>query len=173
LSAVATYYFYSGSWRRVGQGTALKSDDVILPDMYFIVRHNISGDTTLTAHGLMLAGKTHIQIRRQAGAGQDNSIALGRPIPLSLDSSDLVETGAIRPSPSQTSHLDELLVFDNTAVRKNKSGAASYYYWNGAWRKVGSGSANVGTDIAFTPGTGVILRSGAGGATTWELPSPY
>src|SRR6185436_865655 len=93
LSAVATYYFYSGSWRRVGQGAALKSDDVILPDMYFIVRHNISGDTTLTAHGLMLAGKTHIQIRRQAGAGQDNSIALGRPIPLSLDSSDLVETG--------------------------------------------------------------------------------
>jgi uncharacterized protein (TIGR02597 family) len=173
FSAGATYYFYAGSWRKAGQGSVARNDDVILPNMYFIVRHNVSGDTTLTTEGLMLAGKSHIQIRRQAGAAQDNSIALDRPFALSLNSSDLIESGTMRASPSQTSHLDELLVFDNTAVRKNKSAAASYYYWNGAWRKIGAGSANVGTDIVFTPGAGVILRSGAGTTTTWELPSPY
>ncbi len=173
FSSLATYYFYTGSWRRVGQGLALKNDDVILPDMYFIVRHNAVGDTTLTTEGLMLAGKTLIQIRRQGAAGQDNTIALDRPVPFSLDSSDLVLTGAIRASPSQSSRLDELLVFDNSVVGKNKSAAASYYYWNSAWRKVGAGSANVGTDVVFTPGTGVILRSGAGSSTDWKLPSPY
>jgi uncharacterized protein (TIGR02597 family) len=174
LSAGATYYFYAGSWRRVGQSLTIKNDDVILPDMYVIARHNIAGDTTLTTQGIMLAGKSHIPLRRQTDAKEDNSIGLVRPMPVTLDNSGLFESGAFRSSPFPGSRTDELLVFNNGAIGKNKSAVATYYYYNGAWRKVGAGGANVGTDVAFTPGGGVILRSGAANsAATWEVASPY
>ena len=84
---------------------------------------------------------------------------------VSLNASGLVESGAFRPSPSDAIRLDELLIFDNTVARRNKSAAEIYYYRNGAWRQVGAGSADQGNRLIFTPGTGFILRSGSGAAS--------
>jgi uncharacterized protein (TIGR02597 family) len=173
LSATATYYRWTGAWRKVGAGAAVKSDDVILPDMYLVVRHNVSGDTTLTTEGSMLAVKSHIPIRRDLNKTQDNDLALARPLPVALNASSLVEDGIVRASSSPSSRLDELLVFDNSVAARNKSAAGDYYFWNGIWSKIGANGADQGSDVVFTPGTGVILRSGAGSDATWEIPSPY
>jgi uncharacterized protein (TIGR02597 family) len=114
-------------------------------------------------------GKLRMPVRRLAGGKQDNLIALARPTAVSLDASGLVSSGAFRASAFPGSRLDELLIIDNSTAGKNKSAAATYYYWNGAWRKVGGGSTNVGSDLVFVPGTGVILRSGAGETSAvWE-----
>ncbi len=173
LSAKGIYYFWQGHWRRTGQGVTVKNDDIILPDMYVTVRHNMTGDTSLTVQGLMLAGRSQVPIRRLGSAGQDNLVAVSRPLAISLDNSGLLQNGSFRDSPATTLLLDELLIFDNSVPGRNKAAGGTYYYWNGAWRKLGSAGVDAGSDLVFTPGTGVVLRSSAGSSSTWEIPSPY
>jgi len=108
------------------------------------------------------------QVRRGAVGKQDNVLAMPRPAGMTLNQSGLVSSGAFRASASPGNRLDELFVFDNTSALKNKSASATYYYWNGAWRRVGAGSTDVGNDAAFQPGNGVIVRAGTGTSlATW------
>jgi uncharacterized protein (TIGR02597 family) len=125
---------------------------------YFIVRHNVSTNTTLTTLGAVVTAKLCMPLRTQATVQQDNYLGLLRPNSASLNECGLVSSGAFAASPLPGSRTDELLVFDNSVVQKNKSSSSIYYYWNGAWRRVGSGSADVGLTQIFIPGTGVIIR---------------
>jgi uncharacterized protein (TIGR02597 family) len=162
LSATRTYYFWNGAWRQVGQGGTIRNDDVILPDMYFWLRHNTANSTELVTQGSVLSSKWRINLRRNQTGKQDNTVALPRALTFTLDASGVIQSGAFQPSPTPGNRVDELLTFDNVVIGKNKSAAATYYYWNGAWRKVGSGNADVGADRVFSPGTGLILRLGPG-----------
>ena len=174
LSAARTYYFWSGAWRQVGQGTANLSDDVLLPDAYVIVRHNIADSTTLLCNGVVWMGKLAVPLAVQAASKQDNFVALARPTAISLNDSGLISSGAFSASPSPGARTDELFVFDDTVVGKNKAASATYYYWSGAWRKVGSGSTDVGTDEVFQPGTGMVIRKGNGtGTAVWLNATTY
>jgi uncharacterized protein (TIGR02597 family) len=174
LTTAHTYYYWNDAWREVGQGTIVKNDDAILPDMYIWVRQNISATTALTALGSVLPTKWRFQVTRTATSKQDNLVGLPRPAAVSLNASGLIESGAFHPSATAGSRVDELLVFDNTAIAKNKSVAATYYYWSGAWRKVGLGTADVGNDLAFLPGCGVIIRAGAASTSDiWVDPAGY
>jgi uncharacterized protein (TIGR02597 family) len=178
LSASATFYFFSGSWRQVGKGAAVKNDEVVTPDMFVIVRHNNPTNTVVTTEGAVLAGELRSFVRRNSSLRQDNYFALPRPLSVSLNGAGLVNlsdpsTGAFRESPDPFNRIDELLVFDNSLTGKNKSAAGTYYFRNGGWRKVGQGSANKGADLVFQPGAGVIIRSGtnASGAIWTNTPS--
>jgi len=174
LSSSKTYYFWTGAWRQVGQGTLIKDDDVLLPDAYFIVRHNIAGNTTLTVKGSVLMSKWAVPLAKSPSTKQDNAAALPRPVPVTLTESALFESGAFAASPTPGNRTDELLTFDNTITGINKSASSTYYYWNGAWRRVGAGTADVGTDVAFAPGTGVIIRKNTGSGTAlWLKPPTY
>nr|WP_075089750.1 TIGR02597 family protein [Verrucomicrobium spinosum] len=57
LAAVVSYYYFSGStgagpgWRRAGAASVLANDDVLLPDTFFIIRHNIATPTTVKMLG--------------------------------------------------------------------------------------------------------------------------
>ncbi|HTG43830.1 MAG TPA: TIGR02597 family protein, partial [Verrucomicrobiae bacterium] len=151
-----------------------KNDDVILPDMYVWVRHNVASPTEFVASGEVLSAKWRFDVRRSATNKVDNLFSLPRPVAVSLNASGLIESGAFRASSSTGSRLDELLVFDNTSIAKNKSTSATYYYWNSAWRKVGSGTLDFGNDLAIVPGSGIIIRSGAGASsTTWTNEAGY
>ena len=181
LSSTATYYFLlptgstTGTWRKVGAGTSNKNDDIFLPDAYFIVRHNTSTGTVLTGLGTVPASKYVIPLLTLSTAKADNSVALSRPVPVSLDDSGLFQSGAFRASASQANRTDELLVFDNSQTGQNKSSVATYYYLN-TWRRVGSGTANMGSQQIFTPGTGVIIRKGAtanGLSSSWTNSPTY
>jgi len=173
LTTARSYYFLNGAWRQVGQGNLNKNDDVVAPDMFVWVRHNVPTGTELVARGSVLSSGIRLGVRLNSGIKQDNLIALPRPGPVSLSQSGLIESGAFRPSISAGNRLDELFIFDNTTLGKNKSAAATYYYLNGGWRKVGSGNTDVGGDIVFQPGTGVILRSGAGASGVWTNNANY
>ena len=173
LSSASIYYFYSGNWRRVGQGTVVHNDSVVLPDMYVIVRHNVSTPTTVTLEGAVLPGRARIDIRRNASSRQDNLVALARPLSLNLGEAGLINSGAFRASSSSTVRLDELFLFDNAVASRNKSAASAYYYLNGGWRKVGDGSVDHTADYAFQPGAGFVLRSGAGANAVWTNDATY
>jgi uncharacterized protein (TIGR02597 family) len=173
LSAAKIYFFNAGIWKQVSQGTANHNDDPILPTQHFVVRHNVATNTTLVALGKVITAKFAISFVANPATGQDNYIGLARPTSLSLNNSQLISSGAFAASPLPGNHTDELLTFDNTSVTKNKSSSAIYYYWNSAWRRVGAGSADVGSDLVFTPGVGVIVRKGtnAAGALWVNLPN--
>lgn len=175
LSAAKIYFFHNGLWKQVGQGSVDHGDDTVQPNTPLIVRHNVSTNTTLLAAGSVNAANIAIglNIPPDASSKQDNYVGLARPVTLTLDDSQLVSSGAFSPSSLPGNRSDELLVFDNTVAGKNKSSSSIYYYWSGAWRRVGAGSTVVGTDPVFTPGTGVILRKGTNAPATWVNTPSY
>jgi uncharacterized protein (TIGR02597 family) len=160
--AARVFYYWQGAWREVGEGLAIKDDEVILPDMYLWVRNLANQDAEVLMSGVTLTTNWRMAIQRDSSVHQDSLFALPRPFAVSLNDSGLIQSGAFLPSPSPVDRLDELLTFDNTAPGQNKSAAATYYYSGGAWRKVGEGTLDVGNDFVFQPGSGFIIRAGSG-----------
>lgn len=168
-AVVANYYFFTNAttraWRLVGGGTVNRNNDILIPDGFVIVRHNTATQTVVVAPGSVPLKKQRSVVGRNGAgtAGRDNYIALIRPTPVSLNDSGLYQSGAFRPSAAAGTRVDELLVFDNNAVGQNKSPIQNYYYFTNsttsAWRLVGGGTADRGTNEVFKPGFGVILRA--------------
>ena len=175
LSAAKIYFFHANIWKQVGQGSVDHGDDIIQPNTPFVVRHNVSTNTTLINAGNAIAANIALalNIPPDASSKQDNYIGLMRPVTLTLDDSQLISSGAFAPSPVPGSRTDELLVFDNTSTAKNKSSSSVYYYWSGAWRRVGAGGTVVGSDPVFAPGVGIILRKGTNAPATWTNTPSY
>ena len=182
-SAASIYYFYNNAWRMSGTSSALDySDNVILPNSYFVFRNTgtLSVSTTLTAVGAVPMRKLTVPIATRVGNGQstpqDNLVAMLRPVPVTLNSSGLITSGAFAVSPSTFNKLDQLLVFDNTEIGINKSAASIYYYFNGAWRKSGQDSSlDFGSDT-LPVGGGFVIRKGGtalGATQPWQHAPPY
>jgi uncharacterized protein (TIGR02597 family) len=160
LSAAKIYFFNAGIWKQVGQGNTSHNDDILQPNAYLIVRHNVATNTVLTTVGRVISSAIVTTLQAQTGTSQDNFVGLQRPVAVSLNDSGLISSGAFSASPLPGSRTDELLTFDNSVVARNKSSSASYYYWSNAWRQVGGGNADVGANQIFQPGTGVMIRKG-------------
>jgi uncharacterized protein (TIGR02597 family) len=162
LSASKTFFYWQGAWRATDEGNVNKNDEVLLPNSCVIVRHNVPTSTVCSVPGAVITSKVSIPLAVWVSGQQDNFVSLPRPMPVSLDNSGLIGSGAFTSSPSPVSRTDELLVFDATFAAKNKSATATYFYWNGAWRELNNGS-NQGAVQVFTPGTAVIIRKAASG----------
>ena len=166
LSPGLAYYFLTnatfpnGIWQQVGALTTNKNDDVLLPDNYFIVRHNTASNTLFTASGSVPVSKLTVPLVAENFTKQDNFVALTRPVTNSLNESGLIQSGAFIGSPTTFSRTDELLVFDNSVAAKNKAPSDRYFYLSpsNTWCKVGFGTTDMGNEPVFTPGTGVIIR---------------
>ncbi len=162
------YYFHNGYWKEVNSGTANRNDDVLVPEAFFIVRHNVSTNTTLTTIGGILLNKLAVPIASNTNGKQDNFLSVQRPVPFSLNESGLIASGAFSPSISPLLRTDELYTFDNNLQSKNKAASGKYYYLNGTWRSVNAGTNDVGDLKVFGPGTGFIIRKNAGsGSALW------
>lgn len=170
LSAAKIYFFNAGIWKQLNF-SGNHNDDVLQPNSFVIVRHNVATNTTLVAAGVVVSSELAIPLRVQTGTSQDNSIGLPRPLAVSLDASGLISSGAFQSSPLPGTRTDELLTFDNNAVMRNKSASAVYYYWSNAWREVGFGNADVGANL-LAPGTGFIIRKATNGVTPVWTNSP-
>ncbi len=168
LSSARVYFFNAGIWKQVGQGGANHNDDVLAPNIHFIIRHNVATNTTLSITGLVVSSALSIPLQTSSTTAQDNYIGLARPVTMTLNTSGLISSGAFSTSPLPGTRTDELLTFDNGVAQKNKSSSAVYYYWSNAWRRVGSGSQDVGDTQVFAPGTGVIIRKATNSpASVW------
>lgn len=174
----ATYYFFqpngqTGEWRDFNEDGVKKDDEVLLPDVYMIVRHNTAASTVMTVRGSVPVSKLTMPLMTEPAMKQDNFVALTRPAVVTLNDSGLVQSGAFLASPTVFNRTDELFVFDNSVVGKNKGPVATYFYHEGAWRKFGF-TDDFGNDPVFTPGTGVIIRknSTVGGVSSFWLNQP-
>jgi len=169
LTAAAIYYFLTNAntgaaaWRMVGPSSSSRNDDIVQPNVYLIVRHKVAANTVYTSIGSAVLTRITIPLKVNLTDKQDNILALTRPVPVSLDNSGLISSGAFTPSTSSISHKDELITFDNTTTNLNRSASAIYYYLNSAWRRAGIASTiNVGTSNVFVPGAGFIIRKSTG-----------
>jgi uncharacterized protein (TIGR02597 family) len=154
---VGRYYFQSAtsSWR--DYSGVDKSDEILIPDSYFIVSNPASVATgTLTTTGNVVTKKFVIPIVSMAATSQDNPVAIPRPVPVSLDDSGLISSGAFVIT-TGLAIKDQVYVYDNSTAGKNKSEIARYFYKNGAWRKFGDEANNYGSAIIFSPNTAVKI----------------
>jgi uncharacterized protein (TIGR02597 family) len=121
--------------------------------------------------------KTVTPLQTLSSGQQDNPIAIFRPIPISLNNSNLIASGGFVTSNLVGPRADELLVFDNAAAALNKSPAAIYFYRNGAWRKAGAAATeDFGNTEIFGPGNGVLVRKAStttGASAIWTNSPTY
>jgi uncharacterized protein (TIGR02597 family) len=186
-----SYYYYSGvaglgpGWRKAGFAGVLANDAILLPDNLFAVRHNIASGTTLTFSGTVQMAQLTTPINTIAGSiDQDNAVALPFATEMTLGQLKLYESGAFVGSSSHAgaSRQDEVLVWDNSVIGKNKAADASYYYFTGTsgvgpgWRKAGFAGIIADNDIVIGPNKGIVIRKkSTGSATTslWTVKPPY
>jgi hypothetical protein len=121
----------------------------------------------LTLQGSVLMSNWEFLLAANPSTRQDNPVSLPRAVPLSLTQSGLFESGAFNASPTPGNRTDELFIFDNTLTGIDRTATKIYYYGNGAWRRLGAGTADVGGDLVFSPNVGVIIRKILGRA--WLL----
>ena len=177
LSTTATYFYFNDAWRKFGTDpTISRNDDTLEPTGYFILRNAGTG-TTLTALGSVLVKKESIFLRTNTSSKQDNFVSITRPVDVKLDDLGLISSGAFAASPSVASRTDELFVFNNAASGINKSASATYFYFNGAWRKFGQDpTINVGQTATIPAGDGFMIRkaaSGGGASVVWQNTPTY
>lgn len=186
-----SYYYYSGTagvgpgWRKAGAAGVLATDTILLPDTFFAVRHNIATPTSLTFTGSVQMSQLSTPVGLISGSlEQDNAVALPFATEMTLAQLKLYESGAFVGSSSHAggSRQDEVLVWDNSVVGKNKAADASYYYYTGSagvgpgWRKAGVAGALANDDVVIGPNKGIVIRkkpTGSPGTVIWSAKPPY
>jgi uncharacterized protein (TIGR02597 family) len=177
LASSGTYYIFNGAWRRVGQPTTTSFNATQLwPDNYFIIRHpsTVTSPTTYTIAGEVETGNFQVPLTTQNSTRQDNFVAIPRPIDLTLNNLALGGTPAFSTTTNTLSRRDELLVFNNAVAARNKAASATYFYFNGAWRRVGQPTTtDFGGDV-IKAGYGFIIRKATepGGPTVFWNNTP-
>jgi uncharacterized protein (TIGR02597 family) len=163
LAASATFFIFNNAWRR--QGQAINSQfggQVLYPDTLFTIRHPlaVTSPTTFRCVGDVELRNFTIPLRSRTDGRQDNFVALIRPVNVALDDLNLAGSNAFISSTSAiaSGRRDELLVFNNAAALRNKAASATYFHFNGAWRKQGQAATlDFGRD-EIPAGAGFLIR---------------
>jgi len=174
----ASYFYLSGEWRRQSQAGNF-DNTVIEPHTYVIIR-NSNNATPLTFYSLgdvVSTGQLVDRVRTETSKNDVYKSAMN-PLPITLAGLELGGTPAFVSSTSLINNVanrrDELLVFNNATTGINKASSASYFYFNGAWRKQGSGGANFDGEV-LPAGSAILIRKyqgvSAGNADWAQSPS--
>jgi len=159
------YYFNNGAWRLVSDGFDNPSDhgdDPLLPDGYFVVRNANSAPTLpLRALGSVLMKKMAVPLLAAQTGKQDNSVAMIRPVDVSLDATGLA------PIDNTFVQNDQLLLFNNARRQLNKHPYKIYTYDDG-WRLSTDPLGDHGKD-RIPAGSAMIVRKAASpnGPISW------
>lgn len=182
-SAAATYFFVTNAsdptnpavsfWRSTATGATNQNNAPILPDTYFTVRQTTNSATNLktTVAGSVNTGATVVPLDATAGAANDNYVALGRPVDITLNDLGLVSSGAFLQSLNTTGpgRRDQLLIISNSTVGFNKAASVTYYYvTNAGWKSTATGTNDVGSNV-IPAAIGYIIRKASNNATGTAL----
>jgi uncharacterized protein (TIGR02597 family) len=174
LPAEAVYLLTASGWKKGVKGYPAAGDTILPPGLPFIIRHPRGvAATTFEPEGRVLRTADAIELARASSTRQDNTVAVLRPVDVTLQDSGLDESAFI-PSLGHDAadRRDELLVFDNSVPGFNKSPSAAYYKVSGSWfREDGKGAANPRADQeALSASGGVVVRKAQGpnGMAAWK-----
>jgi uncharacterized protein (TIGR02597 family) len=167
------YYLKNQGWRSVAAPADSSAATILPPGSVFIVRRRAASDLELINFGVYYRQRRAITIKGGGSTGQDQSVSLLLPEPLSLDEANLAET-AVRPSTSPILRADEVLLWRAVAPGFNQpADTVLYYRKDVGWLRVGD-NAPQGSAITLAPGEAIIVRKKPGSPTTdWlQLPPP-
>lgn len=161
LPVSGRYFVNAGVWRKSGDAVTDFGGLILYPDQCFRISHpaTVLRETVFGASGDVETGNFSVPLSTRSEGLQDNLVSIPRPVAVTLDELNLRQSGAFVPSLGTLpgDRRDLLLVFDNEAQLINKAPSATYFVVGGQWRKVGSGTSNVGGD-QLPPGVGFIVR---------------
>ena len=164
LAANRVFFQISTGWKEASAGTPDANNVIILPDMFFIIRHrSTDANTFFLPSGTVEIEPVVSQLHSITSSAQDNFVALSRPVPVKLKDSNLVESGAFAKSTGLFifQRTDQLLVFDNSKTGVNKAASSVYFHDGTNWRSAAAGTPIADDDEVFQPGTGVVVRKKA------------
>ncbi len=191
LAPAAAYYYYTGAiapgagWRLAGNTATLRNDTVLYPDSYLIVRHNVATATSLTTMGTVHMGQIELPLTTiAANTNQDIPISVPVAGDQTLAQTMLLQSGAFVGSTLHSigSRKDELLLWNNAFVGKNKAPDASYYYYSGAvapgpgWRLAGDTATIRDNEVVLAQGKAIAIRkktTGAASTSMWTFTPSY
>lgn len=162
LAPTNTYFLMSGSgWKRFGSSIGTDFGNTFLwPDVYFIIRNPsaVGASTNYTVSGECEMGKMVIPLSTRIAGQQDNFVGIPRGVDVTLNQLNLGGTSSFVTTTDVDDIQDQLMVFNNASAVQNRAPSATYYYYNGAWRKFGqSAASNFGTDV-ISVGSGFMIR---------------
>ena len=182
--AYANIYIYvkSGSnvgWRNTSDPTLSidQSNVPFVPNSFFVVRNNSgtpSGQFVLT--GNVLTGNVATPLMTQTSGGQDNDVAMIRPIGVTLANCGLnTADGSFVPTVATRSLKDELFLYDNNVAQINKPPSTIYIYAEGMWQNTATIGTNSNTDM-LPAGAAIMIRKAAtttGSSVFWTNSPTY
>lgn len=164
LSPNRTFFITGGQWRESAPGFPAADDFILLPDTYFIVRHEnstITASTALNTMGTVELSAISVPLATLTSGPQDNATCTGRPISIQLIDLDLISSGSFVSSSGTlpADRRDELLVYDNGTAVVNRSPDAIFFYDSitSNWRESSTGFP-VANSTAIPPGVGIVIR---------------
>jgi uncharacterized protein (TIGR02597 family) len=162
LAPTNTYFLMNGSgWKRFGSSIATDFGNTYLwPDVYFIIRNPnaVGASTQYIVTGECEMGKMMLPLSTRIAGQQDNFVGIPRGVDVTLNQLNLGGTSSFVSTTDVDEIKDQLMVFNNASAVQNRAPSATYYYYNGVWRKFGqSAASNFGTDV-ISVGTGFMIR---------------
>jgi len=178
ISTKYIFFIHNSIWKLDGALDTDYGEFKLWPDSYFIIRNPIlTSSTYYTSTGEVESNNLNIDLHVLPSGKRDNLVSLPRPVDVSLEDLKLGNTPAFASSTSLNAfgRKDEILVFDNAVVSRNKSASAIYFYFNG-WRKQGDTVESPLRNSDIIPaGWGFIVRKhqSAGGTVFWNNEASY
>lgn len=162
LAPSRTFFVTGTQWIEAGPFTEA-GDEVIAPGQAFIVRHPSGVAATAFVAAQQVYGEAvAVSLPVSTTTARDTMLALPRPVPATLEDLDLSPAVFTEsPSTAANDRRDQLLVFDNASVGRNKEPAAVYFRTGGQWVRDAAGFPPSGS-VSIEPSAGLLLRKAAG-----------
>lgn len=157
----AFYYFSGAKWRKIGAPLTSDFGSVSIDlGEGAVIRNN--GATTVTFYffGELEASDVQVPVVSKALSRVENLLGLPRPLSVALSDIGLAGTSAFVTTTDLNDRKDILQVYEGGNENKKLTPTAEYFFYQGAWRKVGA-SAGESFDTATIPAAAAIVLSKA------------
>jgi uncharacterized protein (TIGR02597 family) len=183
LASSAAYFYFAGDvdnpagWYSNGDQT--NADNVVInPEVSMILRNVTAQNKSIVTIGEVPAVKFAISVASSAAAAQDNVIYNPYPAALTLSTSGLDSSTAVKPSTDFFDPLDQVFVYAVGSTGLNAATSKAYFYFIGdldnpaGWYDSEGTAANSATIPA---GAAFIIRKakGSNSVVDWTPSLPY
>jgi uncharacterized protein (TIGR02597 family) len=180
LAASNVFFLKSTGWVEATAGFPAADNVVIRPETYIVIRHPSDvSDSELVITGTVETKDVTVQLNTSASGSQDNFVSVPRPVGLSLNDLNLLQSGVFVASAGNLSfqRKDEVLLFDNSTAATNKAPSRIFFAVGSDWKEATAGFPIVTNDaILSSSGASLIVRKKAtasGETAFWPNSATY
>ncbi len=184
LASSASYFYFVGDadnaagWYNNGDYSS-GNNAIINPDVSIIFRNVTGQNKSIVTVGEVPAAKIAITVAAKASAAQDNIIYNPYPASLTLSTSGLLSSNAVRPSSEFYDPADQLFVYAVGSTGLNAATSKAYFYFVGdadnaaGWYD--SADYSNASSATIPSGAAFIIRKARGTNTVvdWIPSLPY